>query len=182
MPQTFPLKSDKIPDATHLGPGFISTRTRSKVCEAKAVQTEPITVSVGTNTTTRDSFSHVPDAVLEFPEYQKMGATVFTWSEANDQRNQCFVDKARKYGRDWWNADKKKRRVAKRLAGSTVFAKRASLVPNFSGVTVTQFQSLTFGNGPESYAMSDGRRLEPGQLRGHDERRQKRSHSRSQPR
>ncbi len=69
----------------------------------------------------------------------------------------------------------KRNRTVKHLVGSTVFAKRASLMPNFSGVTATWFQSLTFSDGPKSYAMSDGRELEPGQLRGHDER--KRSHS-----
>ncbi len=53
VPQNFPPKDDKIPDATHLGPEHINNRTRSKVCEAKAVQTEPTTVSVGTNTANR---------------------------------------------------------------------------------------------------------------------------------
>ncbi len=132
MPQNFPSKNDKIPDATHLGPELISSRTRSKVCEAKAVQTEPTTVSIGTNTISNVSFSHAPDAVLEFPEYRKTGTTDFTWSQAREFKNQRFVIRVQKYGKDWWNKKRKKKPyIAKRLVETTMFAKRASLVPNF---------------------------------------------------
>ncbi len=124
------------------------------MCEAKAIQTEPATVSVSTNTASSVSFSCAPDGMLEFPEYRKSGATVFTWSEANDFRNQRFVVKAQKYGRDWWNREKRKLCVANRLVQGTVFAKHACLVHDTSA-NATWFQSLTCGDGSTTCAMSD---------------------------
>ncbi len=59
---------EQVADMPHVGPELISSQTRSKVNEAKAVQTEPATVSIGTNTL-NVSFSEEQDAVLEFPEY-----------------------------------------------------------------------------------------------------------------
>ncbi len=156
VPENLPLQSHKILDAAHLGPELISSRTRSKVCEAKDIQTELTTISIGTNTASSVFFSHAPDAVLEFPEYRKMGTTDFTWSQARELKNQRFVINAQKYGKDWWNKEKKKLNVAKRLVEGTVFAKHASIVHNHTSANATWFQSLTFSNGPKLCAMSGG--------------------------
>ncbi len=91
-----PPQSHKILDAAHLGPELISSQMRSKVCEAKAVQTEPTTISISTNTSSV-SYSSAPDAVLEFPEYRKTGTTDFTWSQSLELKNQRFVIYAQKY-------------------------------------------------------------------------------------
>ncbi len=108
-----------------------------------------------------------------------MGATDFTWSEAKELQNLRFVIHAQKYGNDLWNKDTKKLCVAKRLVQDTVFAKRASIVHDHTSVNAAWFQSLTVSDGLKSCTMSDGRRLQPGQLRGYDDRRGK-SHGRSQ--
>ncbi len=72
----------------------------------------------------------------------------FTWSEAKQLQNQRFVISAQKYGKDWWNKEKKRKPyVAKRLIQTAMFAKRASLVPNFSGANATWFQSITLVTG-----------------------------------
>ncbi len=146
------------------------------MCEAKAVQTELTTISIGTNTTSV-SFSSAPNAVLVFPEYRKTGTTDFTWSQSLELKNQHFVVYAQKYGKDWWNKEReKKSKIAKRLVEGAVFAKCTSVVHDFASARAW-LQSVMFGDRLNSNTMSDGCRLEPGQLRGRDKKKRK-SHSR----
>ncbi len=160
-----PEQAPKERDEEKKGPELISSRTRSKVCEAKAIQTELTAISVGTNTL-NVSFSRAPDAVLEFPEYHKKGTTDFTWSQSHDLRNHRRDFYAHRDGRDWWNKGKKSECSTR----STVCAKRASILCDTISANSAYFQPVSFSDRHFSCATSDKCSLRSSQLRGAHEK------------
>ncbi len=92
-----PPQTHKLAEAPQSESQHISGRTCSKVLVVKSVQTEPATVSIGTNTYTV-SFDEKAPTVKEFLPYRIMDNSEFTWSQAHDEKNirlDCPVFNAR---------------------------------------------------------------------------------------
>ncbi len=126
---------------------LISGRTRSKTVSAKSVQTEPATVSVGTNTYSV-SFDEDAPTVKEFLPYRTAGDTDLTWSQAHDQKNIRLDYYARLLGTNWWNnshaknAKKRAKKWAKKLhvqnetvISPVVYARRATVMHDCQNIT-----------------------------------------------
>ncbi len=104
------LQTNKIEDVPQSDSLLISSRTRSKAAVVKSVQTEPATVTVGTNTYSV-LFDNTTDSptVTEFQPYRTTNQSDFIWSEAHDRKNLQFDYYARLLGTDWWNRLHEKR-------------------------------------------------------------------------
>ncbi len=103
------MPTHKTPDVSDSHADQISGRTRSKEKEAKSVQMEPASVTVGRNTSESVSFTAEPDSVFEFPEYHISDKLAYSVSKEKELANQRIDYFTQKNGTDWWNSYSKQK-------------------------------------------------------------------------